>query len=306
MKLLSAALLATLALNGCAKKSSDGRVAASALAEASPAAPPAGAATQSAADHKPGATPIKHVDTRKVIRTGRIERLVASVDASRDKLDALVQSAGGYIDSTQVEQHGTSSTATIVIRIPADAFGTLLPTLHQIGEVTAESTNAADITDQFVDTEAQLASAQQLEKRLLEIATAKNGTLEQILTVEKELARVRGEIESYQGHLKQWNDQVSLSTLTISMAQKSVAVAIAPPPPPATLGSKTSQSFKSSIDSLRDVASWLLISFVALVPWLLFLVPGALGVRRIMRRYRRIPVAVATIAPATTDARAID
>jgi hypothetical protein len=306
MKLLSAALLATLALNGCAKKSSDGRVAASALAEASPAAPPAGAATQSAADHKPGATPIKHVDTRKVIRTGRIELLVDSVVASRDKLDALVQSAGGYIDSTQVEQHGTSSTATIVIRIPADAFGTLLPTLHQIGEVTAESTNAADITDQFVDTEAQLASAQQLEKRLLEIATAKNGTLEQILTVEKELARVRGEIEGYQGHLKQWNDQVSLSTLTISMAQKSVAVAIAPPPPPATLGSKTSQSFKSSIDSLRDVASWLLISFVALVPWLLFLVPGALGVRRIMRRYRRIPVAVATIAPATTDARAID
>jgi hypothetical protein len=299
MKLLSAALLATLALNGCAKKSSDGSVAATA-AEASPVAPAAGAATPSAADHKPGATAIKHVDTRKVIRTGRIELLVDSVDASRAKLDALVQSAGGYIDSTQVEQHGTSSTATIVIRIPADSFGTLLPTLHQIGEVTAESTNAADITDQFVDTEAQLASAQQLERRLLEIATAKNGTLEQILTVEKELARVRGEIESYQGHLKQWNDQVSLSTLTISMAQKSVVVAIAPPPPP-TLGSKTSQSFKSSIDSLRDLASWLLISFVALVPWLLFLIPGALGVRRFVRRYRRIPVAVATIAPATTD-----
>jgi hypothetical protein len=193
-----------------------------------------------------------------------------------------------------------------VIRIPADAFGSLLPTLHQIGYVTAESTNAADITDQFVDTEAQLASAQQLEKRLLEIATAKNGTLEQILTVEKELARVRGEIESYQGHLKQWNDQVSLSTLTITMSQKQAIVAIAPPPPPATLGSKTSQSFKSSIDALRDVASWLLVSGVALLPWLLFLVPGALGLRRLVRRHRRIPVAVATIIPATAEARAID
>ena len=48
---------------------------------------------------------------------------VDSVEASRGKLEALVQSAGGYIDSTQVEQHGTSSTATIVIRIPADSFG---------------------------------------------------------------------------------------------------------------------------------------------------------------------------------------
>ena len=74
---------------------------------------------------------------------------------------------------------------------------------------------------------AQLASAQRLEKRLLELATAKNGTLDQVLTVERELARVRGEIESYQGHLKQWNDQVSLSTLTITMSTRSAPVAIA-------------------------------------------------------------------------------
>ncbi|MEP6859808.1 MAG: DUF4349 domain-containing protein [Deltaproteobacteria bacterium] len=304
MKLLSAALVASIALNGCSKKTSEMRVSAAAEATAMPVAAPGAAATKE--DHKPGGTAVKHVDTRKVIRTGRIELTVDSVDASRGKLEELVQSAGGYIDSTQVEQHGSSSTATIVIRIPADAFGSLLPTLHQIGEVTAESTNAADITDQFVDTEAQLASAQQLEKRLLEIATAKNGTLEQILTVEKELARVRGEIESYQGHLKQWNDQVSLSTLTITMAQKQAMVAIAPPPPPATLGSKTSQSFKSSIDALRDVASWLLVSGVALLPWLLVLVPGALGLRRLWRRHRWIPVAVATINPPSAEVRAID
>ncbi|HET9992044.1 MAG TPA: DUF4349 domain-containing protein, partial [Kofleriaceae bacterium] len=233
--------------------------------------------------------------------TGRIELTVDSVDTSRGKLEALVQSAGGYIDSTQVDQHGTTSAAVIVIRIPADAFGSLLPTLHQIGEVTAESTNAADITDQFVDTEAQLASAQQLEKRLLEIATAKNGTLEQILAVEHELARVRGEIESYQGHLKQWNDQVSLSTLTIAMSQRLAPIAIAPPPAAPTLGSKTSESFNSSIAALRDLASWLLVSGVALLPWLLFLVPGALGVRRLVRRHRRIPIAVASITPTIAE-----
>jgi hypothetical protein len=306
MKLLSAALVASLALHGCSKKDQAAGVAAREEAMASPAATAAAGSAASAPDHKSGTSAVKHVDTRKVIRTGRIDLLVASVEASRGKLEALVESAGGYIDSTQVEQHDTTSTAVIVIRVPADAFGSLLPTLHQIGSVTAESTNANDITDQFVDTEAQLASAQQLEKRLLEIATAKNGSLEQILAVEKELARVRGQIESYQGHLKQWNDQVSLSTLTISMSQVVAAVAIAPPPPPPTLGSKTSQSFKGSIDTLRDLATWLLISFVALVPWLLFLIPGALGVRRFVRRHRRIPVAVASITPANAEPRAID
>jgi len=296
MKLLSVALVASLAIAGCKNKDSAGF---SARVE-SPAAAPAGAeATATADPKKPGGSAVKHVDTRKVIRTGRIDLTVDTVETSRAKLEALVESAGGYIDSTQVEQHGTASTAVIVIRVPADSFGSLLPTLHQIGEVTAESTNAADITDQFVDTEAQLASAQQLEKRLLEIATAKNGTLEQILAVEHELARVRAEIEGYQGHLKQWNDQVSLSTLTISMTQKAAPIAIVPPPAEKTLGSKTSESFHGSIAALCDLASWLLVTGVALIPWLLFLVPGALGARRLMRRYRRIPVAVATISPAT-------
>ncbi|MEO6777061.1 MAG: DUF4349 domain-containing protein [Kofleriaceae bacterium] len=308
MKLLSIALVGSLALHGCAKHKGGAGVAASEQAPTALAGDVgrAAGAAASSPDHAPGATAVKHADTRKVIRTGRIDVTVASVDTSRGQLDALVQSAGGYIDSTQVEQHGARSTAVIVLRIPADAFGSLLPMLHQLGEVTAETTNAADITDQFVDTEAELASAQQLEKRLLEIATAKNGTLEQILTVEKELARVRGEIEGYQGHLKQWNDQVSLSTLTIAMSQRLAAVAIAPPPPPKTLGSKTSESFESSIEMLRDAASWLLVSCVALLPWLLVLVPGALGARRLVRRRRQIPVAVASIAPTITAARPID
>ena len=294
MKLLTVALAGSLAFAGCKNKDSDSSGVRAQEAMAAPVAPGAPATASDA--KKPGATTIKHVDTRKVIRTGRIDLTVDSVDATRGKLEALVESAGGYIDSTQVEQHATSSSAVIVIRVPADAFGGLLPALHQIGEVTAETTNAADITDQFVDTEAQLASAQQLEKRLLELATAKNGTLEQILAVEQELARVRGEIEGYQGHLKQWNDQVSLSTLTISMTQKTAPIAIVPPKSP-TLGSKTSESFHSSIAALRDLGAWMLVNGVALIPWLLFLVPGVLAARRLMRRYRRIPVAVATIVP---------
>ncbi len=295
MKITTAALLAAFALQGCAKKSGD--LAPSAAPQALESKASSGSAAGADQAKGPAGVAIKHVDTRKVIRTGRIELAVDSVEASRAKLEALVQSAGGYIDSTQVELHGTSNTAVFVIRVPAEAFTSMLPELHQIGVVTNESTNAADITDQFVDTEAQLASAQQLEKRLLELATAKNGTLDQILTVERELARVRGEIESYQGHLKQWGDQVSLSTLTVSIAQKVAVVAITPVAPvaPATLGSKTSESFRGSVDALRDLASWMLVKGVALLPWLLFLVPASLGLRRLARRHRRLPVAVATV-----------
>jgi hypothetical protein len=283
------ALLAALAFAGCSKHSA-GDSAAASPSEAA-AAPAAGSAASIQDQSKKAGVEVKHVDTRKVIRTGRIDLTVASYDESRARLDAMVESAGGYIDSTQVDRHGTVNSAVIVIRVPADAFTSMLPGLRQLGDITNETTSAADITAQFVDTEAQLASAQQLEKRLLELATAKNGTLDQVLTVERELARVRGEIESYQGHLKQWSDQVSLSTLTITMSTRSAPVAIAVVEPE-SLGSKTSQSFHSSISTLRDLASWLLVTCVALLPWLLFLVPALLGLQRVARRHRRIPIAI--------------
>lgn len=292
MKTTTAALLAALAFAGCSKKNAGDSAVASQSREAA-AAPAAGSAANG--PHQDGSkkagVDVKHVDTRKVIRTGRIDLTVASYDESRAQLDAMVQSAGGYIDSTQVDRHGTVSSAVIVIRVPADAFTSMLPGLRQLGDITNETTSAADITDQFVDTEAQLASAQQLEKRLLELATEKNGNLEQVLSVERELARVRGEIEAHQGHLKQWSDQVSLSTLTITMSTRSAPVAVAVVEPE-SLGSKTSQSFHSSIGALRDLASWLLVTCVALLPWLLFLVPALLGLQRVARRHRRIPIAI--------------
>lgn len=231
------------------------------------------------------------VDNRKVIRTGRVELVVAAYDDARGKLDALIKATGGYIDSTQVERHESAvSDATFVIRIPSDAFESVIPKLREIGEVTSETSNAADITDQFVDTEARLASDQKLETRLLELATARNGNLDQILAVERELARVRGEIESYQGHLKQWSDQVAMSTLTIAMSTRRAELVAAAPPPPPTLGSQTKDAFHASVSALRDLGDWLVINGVAFLPWLLVVVPVALLARKLWRRMRiRLP-----------------
>jgi len=295
MKAISLALVGALAFTACAKKGGGSEQAAESRATAtdtSAPAPPGGAASAAKVDGK--AIAKKPVDTRKVIRTGRVELTVENYDAARAKLDAAVAAAGGYIDSTQVDRHKVGvSTAVIVIRIPADNFGSVIPSLGQIGDVTNESTSASDITDQYVDTAAQLASAQVLEKRLLELAASHDGTLEHVLTVERELTRVRAEIEGHQGHLNQWNDQVSMSTLTITMSTRPAEVAAVAVVPPASLGSKTSQSFYSSIGALRDLASWLLINIVALLPWLVFLVPAGFGIQRLARRHMRsIPVAI--------------
>jgi hypothetical protein len=282
-KLSRLMFVVALASGACAKddhvaRSAQAATVAEADAAREPAAPTTTPSARAALDPQPH-------DDRKVIRTGKLEVVVATYDSARAQIEAIVKASGGYIDSTHVERaESRVSDATIVIRIPADAFDTILPRLRQLGDVESETTNASDITDQYVDTEARLASDQQLEKRLLELATARDGKLDQILAVERELARVRGEIESFQGHLKLWND---LSTKRAEL----------PPSEPPTLGSQTKGAFHESVTALREFGEWCLINGVGLLPWLVLIIPGFFISRRLWRRMMRrlramIPTAV--------------
>src|SRR5689334_5607647 len=202
-RLAAFALLTGFSFAACAKKDAGGSPSSHADSPR-PVTEAAGAVAKVAKDDdaRPPAPPAP-TDQRKVIRTGRLDLVIASYDDTRDKLAALVKQAGGYIDSTQVShQLGSVSSATVVLRIPSESFAPLLSQLRALGEITTEHTDAADVTDAYVDVEARLASAKVLEKRLLELASERTGNVETLLAVERELARVRGEIEGFEGKLR--------------------------------------------------------------------------------------------------------
>ena len=253
-------------------------------------------------------------DGRKLIRTGRVEIVVASYDTARAKIDALLAKAGGYVDSTQVDRRQDAVTdATIVVRLPSAQLPGLVPALRQLGEIVSESTNAADITDQYIDLSARLASDQALEKRLLELAADRNGNIDQLLAVERELARVREEIEGYQGHLRQWNDQVAMSTLTLAITTRRPEIAATEAP---TFGDRVAHTWHASIATLEDTGTWIAVHALAALPWLLLIAPALVLLRRLARRVpvpfvivRRAaaapaPAAAPAAPPASTDDRA--
>jgi hypothetical protein len=290
MKLRHLAMVSLLTFAPACKSSSKGSPAAG-VADNKPSTPAARVADATGKPDVNGTEPAPK-DGRKVIRTGTIELVVGNFDDARAKIEALVAQAGGYVDSTNISRRQDEiSDGTIVVRLPEDKLGDIGGKLAQIGEVVSEQTNASDITDQYVDVSARLAAARTLEKRLLELASDHSGKIDQVLSVERELERVRGEIEGYEGHLRQWNDQVAMSTLTLSVRTKRPEIVATQEPAP-TLGQQTSHTFGSSISALRAFGEGLLIMLTALVPWLVILVPGALIGRRLWRRYsRRVPPA---------------
>ena len=98
-------------------------------------------------------------------------------------------------------------------------------------------------------------------------------------------------IESYEGTMRQWNDQIAMSTLTLNITTKAPALVAAAE---VGLGTRTRSAFSDSVAALETFGEWLLVTATTLLPWMILLVPGFLLGRRAYRRYaRRLPAAVA-------------
>lgn len=97
--------------------------------------------------------------------------------------------------------------------------------LGAAGRVTAQSTTTEDLTRAIIDTEATLRAKRALRDRLQQLLATRPGSLSDLLSVERELARVQGEIDSTDSNLTAMRTRVSMSALTIEYASSSRAVA---------------------------------------------------------------------------------
>jgi hypothetical protein len=154
--------------------------------------------------------------TQRLIRTGHVTVEVERIEAAVERIQALAEALGGYVANVSM-QTGSEQfrRATLTLRIPADRFDEATAGVRPLGKVEQLDVSVEDVTEQYMDLEARLANARRLEERLLQLLETRTGTLEQVLAAERELARVRTDIELYDGRLRQLASRVSLSTLTI-------------------------------------------------------------------------------------------
>ncbi|MBN7809645.1 DUF4349 domain-containing protein [Algoriphagus sp. H41] len=153
---------------------------------------------------------------RKVIREGEIYFECSDIQETSTFLRNEVSASKGYISNESSDSYGERTERRMSVRIPSDQLDGLLQKI-QSHAVHIESMNirSEDVTEQYIDVEARLKTKKELETRYMELLKqARN--VEEILGLERELANVRGEVESMQGRLNYLGDRVALSTLTVS------------------------------------------------------------------------------------------
>ena len=175
------------------------------------------ARTQSAVSSD-GTAPLPRADVtaNMVIRTGQTSIEVDSLERAVSQVRLLAGRIGGYVANTTVQTgHSQLRSATLEVKIPADRFDDGLGGLAGLGKVESVNVNAEDVGEEFTDVTARMGNARRLESRLIDLLATRTGKLKDVLDVEQQLARVREEIERYEGRLRYLHAHAVLSTLTI-------------------------------------------------------------------------------------------
>jgi hypothetical protein len=153
-----------------------------------------------------------------IIRTGFAGIEVDSLDPAIARIRVLALRVGGFVANTTV-QGGRDQlrTASLEVKIPSDRFDDALSALSPIGKVESVNVSAEDVSEEYVDIAARVENAHHLEARIIALLATRTGKLQDVLSVERELARVREEIERYEGRMRFLRTRASMSTLTIAV-----------------------------------------------------------------------------------------
>ena len=167
--------------------------------------------------------------SRMLIRRADVSIRVDSLERAMAALQRLATSLGGAVGNVSVSAGDYQvRSATLELRVPAERFDDAMTGMKPIGKVEQSSVTAEDVGEEFVDVSARVANAKRLESRLVDLLATRTGKLEDVLAVERELARVREEIERYQGRIRFLSARVATSTLSVTVSEPAPVVGATP------------------------------------------------------------------------------
>jgi len=161
---------------------------------------------------------------RMIVRTGNMALVVEDVPVAIDQITRMADGFEGYVVSSMVWKEGERLVGSIAIRVPVEHFDDALRALRGLAvDVTSESTSSKDVTEEYVDLSAKLDNLEATEEQLLRIME-KAETVEDILAVQRELSRTRGEIEQTKGRMQYLERTADTSLIEVLLEQSKLDV----------------------------------------------------------------------------------
>jgi len=221
-----------------------------------------------------------------IARTVSLSVVVKDFDVARGSLDAILARHSGYAAGLNVATpQGATRTMQASLRIPAPQLFAAIAELRALGRVEAETQNGEEVTQQHADLLARLKNSRETEQRLQDVLRTRTGKVKDVLEVEEEIARVRGEIEQMEAEQQTLEHRVNFATIDLKLAEEYKAELTTPAPSVAMqLRNATVNGFRNAFLSLLALVLFLGESGPTLLLWLMLL---SIPLWLLWRRYQR-------------------
>ncbi len=214
-------------------------------------------------------TPID-VPSNMLIRTATASIEVDSLEIAVAQVKQLAAQFGGYVANSGIETGKKRlRNATLEVKIPVTRFDDALSGLTPIGKVESVNVSAEDVGEEYVDVDARMENARRLERRLIDLLGTRTGKLKDVLAVETELARVRGEIERYEGRMRYLKAHTGTSTISVTVHEPIPVVGSAGH---SVIGEAFAQSWRNFVVlvslAVQSLGVVLPLGMVAVIAWI--------------------------------------
>jgi hypothetical protein len=231
-------------------------------------------------------TPGLQSEPRMIVRTAELALVTKDLDKARSALEEIVKRHRGYLGSLNMSATaGYARGLNASLRLPASDLDAAMNELKSLGRIENESQNGEEVTEQYVDLEARLVNARHTEQRLTELLRERTGKLSDVLAFEKEIDRVRGEIERMDAEKKELAKRVAFATINTRLSEDYKApIQLAPASTSTRFRNAAVEGYRSVVDGVIDVTLFLISWGPSLLLW------GALlffPARLVWRRFRR-------------------
>ena len=229
----------------------------------------------------------------KIIYTADASVQTTDFDNSINVLKGMITQLNAFVESSYesgADYHSNYygynpyRTANYVIRVPSESFTTLYASLTELGHVTYKTSNAANVTEQYTDVESRLKVYRTEESRLLAMLE-KCDTVADMITIEATLSNVRYDIESLTSQLKNLDNRVNYSTVTININEVEEITPYVEIH--RTYWQQISDGFKNTLDSVGNFFKNLFKFLLTASPVLVILIVIAVVVIILIRSYRK-------------------
>jgi hypothetical protein len=236
---------------------------------------------------------------RLVIQTADLAIVVQNPQARMNEISKMAQDMGGYVVSSNLYQTSTNlgkqvPEATIVVRVPSEKLDEALVLIKKdAGDVQYENRNGQDVTNAYVDLQAQLKAKEAAEAQLLKIMNDAVRA-EDVLNTYMQVQSIQTEIEQLKGQIKYYDEAVALSSISVRLIAEegTQPIEIGPWKPAGAVKQAIEDLivfFQNFVDFLIRFAIYILPALILIaIPLLILFFIG----RAIYRRVRKPKVVV--------------